>query len=238
MRHAITKLAHLHFAATELSASRIIKMGEDPARVHLVGSPAIDELATIGTLTREAYDEMGSPTVLFLMHPIGRNDETEEAAAAAVLEGLSGERILALTPNLDPGRTGIVRALKSAGVRTLENLPREQFVALLKRLTSLHPTRGALVGNSSAGLIEGAALKVPVVDIGPRQSGRERCANAVHTASERAEDVRSALAAARAISPTSYEHPYGDGTAGARVAAALARTDPRSGGFTRKHCTY
>jgi UDP-hydrolysing UDP-N-acetyl-D-glucosamine 2-epimerase len=238
MRHAITKLAHLHFPATALSASRIVRMGEDQTRVHLVGSPAVDAIHTIAPLTLEAYNELGAPTALFLMHPVGRTNEAEEAAAAAALEALHGERVLALTPNLDPGRDGIHRALKHVGVRTIENLPREQFVGLLKRLACLRPTPGVLVGNSSAGLIEAAAVKLPVVDIGPRQNGRERCGNVVHVDREVAEDVVRAVAAARAVGPDSYTHPYGDGHAGERIAEVLARTNPHGPGMTRKRCVY
>lgn len=238
MRHAITKLAHLHFPATALSASRIVRMGEDQTRVHLVGSPAVDALHTIAPLTLEAYNELGAPTALFLMHPVGRTNEAEEAAAAAALEALHGERVLALTPNLDPGRDGIQRALKHAAVRVLENLPREQFVGLLKRLACLRSIPGVLVGNSSAGLIEAAAVKLPVVDIGPRQNGRERCGNVVHVDRETAEDVARAVAAARAVGPDSYTHPYGDGHAGGRIAEVLARTNPHEPGMTRKRCVY
>jgi UDP-hydrolysing UDP-N-acetyl-D-glucosamine 2-epimerase len=238
MRHAITKLAHLHFPATALSASRIVRMGEDQTRVHLVGSPAIDALSDITPLALDAYRDLGEPTALFLMHPVGRTNEAEEAAAAAALEALRAERVLALTPNLDPGRDGVIRALKNAGVRTVENLPRDQFVALLKRLASLRPVPGALVGNSSAGLIEAAAVKLPVVDIGPRQNGRERCGNVVHADKEHAEDIARAVRDARAVSPGSYTHPYGDGHAGQRIADTLARTNPHEPGLTRKRCVY
>ncbi len=238
MRHAITKLAHLHFPATALSASRIVRMGEDQTRVHFTGSPAVDALHTIAPLTLEAYRDLGEPTVLFLMHPVGRTNEAEEAGAAAALEAVRGERVLALTPNLDAGRDGVIRALKHAGVRTLENLPREQFIALLKRLAALRPTPGAMVGNSSAGLIEAAAVKLPVVDIGPRQNGRERCGNVVHVDRELSEEVARALAQARGVGPDSYTHPYGDGHAGERVAEVLAKTNPHEPGLTRKRCVY
>jgi UDP-hydrolysing UDP-N-acetyl-D-glucosamine 2-epimerase len=233
MRHAITKLAHLHLPGTVQSGDRIIRMGEPAERVHVVGSPAMDGLADITPLSDAAYAELGSPSVVFLMHPIGRTSELEEAAAAAALEGLAGERVLAVHPNFDPGREGIVRAIEVAGVPARTHLPREQFVGLLKRLAS---ARGVLVGNSSAGLIEAAAIKVPVVDIGPRQGGRERCGNVIHIDSE--QGTRSALEAARRIDPAAMTHPYGDGRAGQRIAQILADTNPRQPGFLRKRNTY
>lgn len=237
MRHAITKLAHLHLAATGQSRERIVRMGERPEHVIVTGSPAIDALGAINPIEDAALRELGLssvPTVLFLMHPVGRPAEVEEAGAAGVLEGLRGERILALHPNFDPGREGIVRAVEGAGVLALGHLPRPAFVGLLKRMAA---ARGVLVGNSSAGLIEGAALGVPVLDIGPRQAGRERCANVVHTDAERAEPVAAALRRAREA-PASAAHPYGDGHAGERIAEALARVNPHDPALLRKRCAY
>src|SRR5262245_14749155 len=247
LRHAMTKLAHLHLPATQQSAERIIRMGEPPERVHVVGSPAMDGLdavaamgdAVIKGLASEAgarpEDGPGHPTVLFLMHPIGRPNEVEEAAAAQVLDGLKGERVLALHPNFDPGREGILRAIESAGLPALPHLARGQLLALLARLAA---SKGVLVGNSSSGLIESAALKVPAVDIGPRQGGRERCANVVHTDSERAQAVRDAIREARAPNLAGLAHPYGDGRTGARIAALLAGTDPHGPGYLRKRNAY
>jgi UDP-hydrolysing UDP-N-acetyl-D-glucosamine 2-epimerase len=245
MRHAITKLAHLHLAATEQSAERIVRMGEPRERVRVVGSPAIDGLDAIEELGEEAVEELfaaggagGSKAgkrVLVLLHPIGRPVEVEEAAAAEVFEGLKGARVVALHPNFDPGREGIVRAIENAGVPVRQHLPREQFVGLLKHLAK---HGGVLVGNSSAGLIEAAALRVPVVDIGPRQGGRERCANVVHVEHERAAEVRAALDRARALDLASLAHPYGDGRAGERAAAALAEVNPHQPGMLRKRNAY
>src|SRR5205814_10141422 len=81
MRHAITKLAHLHLAATEQSAERIIRMGERPEHVLVIGSPAIDGLLAIPALADQRDEELGRPGAVFLMHPVGRADEREESAA-------------------------------------------------------------------------------------------------------------------------------------------------------------
>ncbi len=240
MRHAITKLSHLHLPATAQSAERIIRMGEPKERVRVIGSPAIDGLDAIPPLRDEQMTEaLGEgvqvPTALLLLHPIGRSTELEEAGAAEVLEGLRGERVLALMPNFDPGREGIVRAIESAGVPARQHMPRDKFIGLLRRMAA---GGGVLVGNSSAGLIEAAALAVPVVDIGPRQGGRERCGNVVHLEQERADAVRAALAAARALPKGPITHPYGDGHAGERAAAVLAEVSPHQPGLLRKRNTY
>ena len=238
MRHAITKLSHLHLAATELSRDRIVRMGEQPEHVFVTGSPAIDALAGIPPMEDGALGELGLsalPTAIFLMHPIGRPVEVEEAAAAGVLEGLRSERVLALHPNADPGCEGTLRAIRGSGVATVSHLPRARFVGLLRRMAA---TRGVLVGNSSAGLIEGAALGVPVVDVGTRQAGRERCGNVVHVEAERAELVAAAVGQARSLDLKRMAHPYGDGHAGTRVAELLAAINPHDPRLLRKRCAY
>tara|TARA_R110000782_G_scaffold19101_17_gene52151 strand:+ start:2931 stop:4133 length:1203 start_codon:yes stop_codon:yes gene_type:complete len=241
MRHAITKLAHLHLAATETSADRIRRMGEKPESVVVIGSPAVDGLDAIAPMDDAAYAALGSPRAVVLFHPIGRTDELEEHAAHAVLEAAAAaagpDRTLALHPNLDPGRKGIMRALMDAptGVRVESHLERARFVALLKRVAA---EGGAMVGNSSAGLIEAAAIGCPSVDVGDRQNGRERCDALTAHASESVPDIRAAFGRITAARPESWQHPFGDGHAGVRAARALADRDPHAAGLLRKHCAY
>ncbi|NUQ68302.1 MAG: UDP-N-acetylglucosamine 2-epimerase (hydrolyzing) [Phycisphaerales bacterium] len=235
MRHATTKLAHLLFAASPASAERLRRMGEDPHHVHLVGSPAIDTLPDIAPMTPEAFADLGSPSAVLLFHPIGRDDNAEKADAIALLDGLRDERVLAIHPNHDPGRDGIVAALHDRAVRHLLHLPRAQFVALLKRLAL---NKGVLVGNSSAGLIESAAIPLATIDAGPRQGGRERCANVVSVETITPDAIRAALAAASAIDLSRVAHTYGDGASADRIARVLAATDPHDPRLLRKRCTY
>lgn len=235
MRHAITKLAHLHLPATPASAERIVRMGERPEFVKIVGSPAIDDLAAIPIMEPSGWVELGEPDTLLLMHPVGRSDEMEEATTGEVLGALSKRRVLALHPNFDAGRNGVLRALNASAVRTEEHLPRARFVGLLKRIVE---QGGVMIGNSSSGLIEAAALGLPVVDLGPRQHGRERASNVVHAEHEHADAVRAALDKALVLRPDPESHPYGDGTAGVRSAACLAEVDPRDPRLMRKRCVY
>lgn len=241
MRHAITKLAHLHCAATQESAERIIKMGERPQHVHITGSPAIDGLSEVQALDDAGFIECGSPEAVILMHPVGRTDEQEEAVMsgiiAATLASFRG-RILILHPNFDPGRDGTLRAITTVSeprITARSHLPRPTFLALLKRLAA---SGGALVGNSSAALIEAAALRLPAVDIGPRQSGRQRASNVITAGGEHADQVSRAIAAAQRLEPSGFTHPYGDGHSGPRIAALLAATNPNDPKLLRKHCTY
>ncbi|MBU6411890.1 MAG: UDP-N-acetylglucosamine 2-epimerase (hydrolyzing) [Planctomycetes bacterium] len=244
MRHAITKLAHLHFAATSVSADRIIRMGERADRVFNTGSPAADGLATIPKLSDSRFADLGSPRIVILHHPVGRHAEAEEAAATLIIDECSAavgrDRLLILSPNHDPGRDGILRAItestrSSPPARHLEHLPRADFLGLLKRLAR---TGGLLVGNSSAGLIEAAILGTRVVNIGPRQHGRERAAN-VRDADESAPSISAALRAALAEPhPLNAPHPYGDGHTGAAIALTLATLNLPHTNLGRKLNTY
>ena len=177
MRHAITKLAHIHFPATRESAHRLERMGEEVRRIHCTGSPAIDGIAAITPLSDARYQELGSPEFVFLLHACGRDARLEEHDATVLLDAVSAQgRVLALAPNSDAGREGVVTAITAAHrqVMHVPHLPRNEFIGLLRRKEVR-----ALVGNSSAGLIEAAALGVRALNVGTRQGGRERADNVV-----------------------------------------------------------
>lgn len=247
LRHATTKLSHLHFAATPASAQRILKMGERPESVHVVGSPAVDGLERVEPMSDAHAAELGSPDTVLLFHPVGRQAEREEASAAGAIEALAGRRVLALDPNLDPGRDGIMRALDSAPtatvVRRLPHMERPRFLSLLRRLAGMsgigNGTGGGLiVGNSSAALIEAAALRLPAVNIGPRQAGRERPTNVVDAPGENANDIRQAIQLALAIDRSAITHPYGDGRTAQRIAEILALAPAPDERLLRKRNAY
>jgi UDP-hydrolysing UDP-N-acetyl-D-glucosamine 2-epimerase len=226
MRHAITKLSHIHFAASAQSAERIARLGEDDARIHLVGSTAVDGLDAMAAMSGERHDELGAPDFVFLMHPVGRTDSDEEQDALRVLEALVARgRVTALAPNSDPGRDGIARAIRTMSermpdrVRALSNLRRTEFIGLLK-----HPSIRAIVGNSSAGLIECAALGVRAVNIGSRQGGRERADNVRDVVAGDGAALARELDALGAWRP-SGSHPYLAGGASDKIAEVLGTCD-------------
>jgi UDP-hydrolysing UDP-N-acetyl-D-glucosamine 2-epimerase len=183
LRHAITKLSHIHFASTRDSARRIARLGEDKWRIHVVGAPGVDGI------TRDAWDlsELGLPIepgryALLVLHPTELNDGREEQRARLVLDALASvglPRTVVVYPNNDPGGEGIVRcwdragASKSAQIIFRRDLPRNGFLGLLKHTA-------VLVGNSSSGIIEAATFGTPVIDIGDRQKGRLRSQNVVN----------------------------------------------------------
>lgn len=244
MRHAISKLAHIHFPATARSTERLLYLGESPRRVHLAGSPAIDDLASIPALPDDPYAGLGSPDILFMLHPTGEADVVEEARAALLLDACRREgSVLALAPNRDPGCRGIDAAIEAAlasdhapdgrslePIRTAEHLDRHAFVGLLRRVRML-------AGNSSAGRIEASAIPVRALDVGPRQSGRECPRSVLHCPTWDEIAVRSSVERAFHEPVPPFQHPYGDGHAGRRIAAVLATFDPDNHAIAKRN-TY
>lgn len=204
IRHAVSKLAHLHFAATKLSRQRLIKMGEHPRLVFNTGSPAIDNLPR---RTRTLGDYL-----IVMQHPIGAASADEARWMKQTLAAVD-EAIL-FAPNSDPGSDGIRLALRPFSSDVIEHLPRPDFLALLA-------ASRAIVGNSSAGLIEAAALRVPCVNIGPRQNGREKPANVIDCDYGSA-PVRNAIARALKLNRAKLRHPYGTGRTATTIARLLA----------------
>jgi UDP-hydrolysing UDP-N-acetyl-D-glucosamine 2-epimerase len=216
MRHATSKLAHLHLCASAGSAERLWRMGETDSRIIVAGSPALDGLDAMPPLDDERYRALGSPEIVFLLHPTGRSREEEALSASMLLELCAARgRVLCLEPNFDPGREGIMDAIAKSGLPSVPHLPRHEWIGLLRRVRTL-------VGNSSAGLLEAAALRLWTVNIGPRQSGRERARNVVDVPRWIPQAIQDALTRVFDSSPPPAGHPFGDGTAAVRAAEALA----------------
>jgi UDP-hydrolysing UDP-N-acetyl-D-glucosamine 2-epimerase len=218
LRHAITKLAHVHFAATRDSAERIVKLGEDPRRVHVVGSPGLDGILEDAIPNPPRNGRFG----LMVLHPTSADEALEEWRTRTVLRACNVLRNLQIVlPNNDPGASGIIRALEhhANGNCTLhDNLTRPHFLGLLR-------DADVLMGNSSAGIIEAASFGTPVIDVGDRQRGRLRGEN-VTNVPFREIAIRSALQRyCNGSRPTRFprKNPYGRGDTGRRIARILAR---------------
>jgi UDP-hydrolysing UDP-N-acetyl-D-glucosamine 2-epimerase len=238
VRHAVTKLAHVHFPSTELSARRVVAMGEDPAWVFNTGCPSIDLVARTDLgLRREVLEQFGGagepvdpeqPFLLVMQHPVtteyGQGFEQINQTLEAVAE--LRMQTLVFWPNVDAGSEDVAKGIRifrelgqAHGFGFFRNLPPEMFVKLMAHCS-------CMVGNSSAALREGSFLGTPAVTVGSRQLGREHGPNVVHVDHDKAE---IADAARDQIAHGQYErsHLFGNGTAGQQIADKLAELRPR-----------
>jgi UDP-hydrolysing UDP-N-acetyl-D-glucosamine 2-epimerase len=233
VRHAITKLAHIHFPATERAAENLVRMGEDPATVHLTGCPSIDVVCAIDlSLPRDMFSryrgvggelDSSKPYVVVLQHPVTTEyghgfqqiNETLEAISALNMQTVW------LWPNVDAGSDDISKGLriyrerrKPTKIHFYKNFAVEDYARLLYGCA-------CLVGNSSSAIREGAFLGIPAVNIGTRQQGRERVHNVIDVGYD-SDEIERAIRVQIQHGPYERSTLFGDGGAGARIARVLA----------------
>jgi UDP-hydrolysing UDP-N-acetyl-D-glucosamine 2-epimerase len=255
VRHAMTKLAHLHFTTNEQASNRILGMGEDPWRVHTVGFPAIDLISEGRFATNlEVIEQLGldlsRPILLFTQHPV--STEFERAAEQVqpsidAIKRLADEGIQTVLtyPNNDAGGQAIISVLDGFGSMVYKNtqvkrsLGRYLYHGVLA-LARNPDIRVTCLGNSSSGLKETPAFGCPTVNIGSRQEGRLRgenvldagySSNEIYDQTKRSlfdENFRKLCREAK--------NPYWIGEAGPKVAEVLAMT-PLDQGLIRKRMT-
>lgn len=234
VRHAITKLAHIHFPATQKSAGRIRAMGEDPEHIFPVGSPIIDTISRLDlSLDNLVYERNGfgggrridftRPYMLALQHPVTTRYEENQRDMEELIAAVSAvdTQKIFLAPNIDAGSDGVSAALRKYRDTNPEqavffkSLIPHDFYRVLKHAT-------VAVGNSSSFIRESAYLGVPVVIVGDRQRGRERGENAVEVVTER-EEIRAAAEKQMRHGPYRQDTIFGDGNAAQRIADICKR---------------
>jgi UDP-hydrolysing UDP-N-acetyl-D-glucosamine 2-epimerase len=235
IRHAVTKFAHIHFPACEGARERIIRLGELPEHVHMVGCPRIDLVADIldapeislesalfdkGVGERLNFDQ---PFVLVSQHPVTTEYGAGEAQITMTLQAVRDLELpaIVLWPNADAGSDDIARGIRKWRERKLDrhmhffkNLSIETYVRLMRKTA-------CLVGNSSSGIREGAFIGTPVVNIGTRQNARDRGRNVLDVPYGR-DEIKAAIARQVGHGPYTMEPIYGDGRAGQRIADILS----------------
>lgn len=235
VRHAVTKLADLHFVATRRAAERVIAMGEAPAAVHVTGCPSIDlavETLRDPRLDFDPYERYGgvggkmdlsSGYLVVMQHPVTTEHELARTHVSETLHAVrdSGLPTLWFWPNPDAGSDGT-----SGGIRRFRELERPENIHFFKNMAPADFLRliynsRCLIGNSSVGIRECSYLGVPVVNIGSRQLGRERGRNVVDSDYARAE-IRRAVDMHLGNGRYESDPLYGDGSAGERIARLLA----------------
>ncbi len=234
IRDAVSKMAHIHFAATKNSAERLMRLGEEAWRIHTVGAPGIDRFMRTPVLSRKEigdfldFDITQAPILLVIQHSISTEIQQADQQMRLTLEAVSGlgVRTLVSYPNSDAGSQQIIKTIKEfeskhPQLKSYRNLPRDIFVNLLKSID-------VLVGNSSCGIIEAPVIKLPVVNIGKRQVGREHAENVLfvdHNVKKIQEAIKIALHDQSFRSAVQHcQNPYGDGNAGESIAEILCTT--------------
>lgn len=237
VRHAITKLSHIHFPATELSARRVIAMGEDPQYVFNLGCPSIDLAARArpGTRRDALINHCGAdspidpeqPFLLVMQHGVTTEYGHGLAQMTATLHAVCavGMQALVFWPNVDAGSAEVAAGIRRFHAQGLaqrcqffSNLHPEDFVRLMTHCA-------CMIGNSSAALREGAYLGTPVVSIGTRQRNRECGPNVIFTSQDPAE-ITDAVRAQIAHGRYESSDLFGTGTAGRDIADVLATVNP------------
>ena len=233
IRHAITKFAHVHFPASELSAERIRRMGEEELRITVSGAPGLDDILAGEYDTSEAvlekYDlDPDPPLILVVQHPVTTQPESAGEQMAATLDAVEpfdAQGVL-IYPNADAGGDQVIQEIESRSLgedtRTFRSLPRREYLGLMA-------ATDVMVGNSSSGIIESPSFDLPVVDIGPRQEGRERAANTLSVPHER-DEIQEAIS--KCLTDESFRkqaaacsNPYDYGGAGTRICERLANVE-------------
>jgi GDP/UDP-N,N'-diacetylbacillosamine 2-epimerase (hydrolysing) len=232
VRHAISKLSHLHFVAMPAHAERLLQMGEEPWRVHVTGDPALDLLRDIRFLSRgELEDELGlkltPPLVLVTYHPttLGTSSASQEIdgllSALARIEGT----LVCTYPNADAEGRDIVAKLNAFVARQpaaalYHNLGQTRYYSLLRQAD-------LMVGNSSSGIWEAPSFRLAVVNVGDRQRGRLRAGNVIDVppdADAIYDGIRRALEPSFRAALQDLSNPYGDGYASQRIVHVLKAT--------------
>ncbi len=239
IRHAVTKFAHIHLPACSDAQERIIKLGERPQDVHLVGCPRMDLVAEVLAADDGVSEVPGlfaegvggnfdlkDPFVILSQHPVtteyGEGERQINESLMAIHD--LGIHCIALWPNADAGSEDIARGMRKfrekyddSNIHFFKNLPTSTYIKLMKRTA-------CLVGNSSSGIREGAFIGTPSVNIGSRQDMRQRGQNIIDVPHER-DAIRDAIEQHIEHGPYPCDPIYGDGTAGVQIADVLATCD-------------
>lgn len=226
IRHAITKLSHLHCTAAEPYRQRVIQMGEAPERVHNVGAIGLDhlrrtKLLNIAELGQALDFPLQKPYFLVTYHPVTLADEPAEASFQALLNALDDfpdHQVILTYPNADDGGRKIIPLLNAyaagrSNVLAIPSLGQVRYLSAVKHAT-------AVIGNSSSGIIEVPAFAVPTVNIGQRQKGRLAAASVIHCDANRLAintAIKAAVSLHAKLAGKPAANPYGQGDASSRI---------------------
>lgn len=229
LRHAITKLSHIHFVATERYKQRVIQLGEEKENVHVVGTPGLDNLNSLELLGREELESslgvrLSEQPIMATFHPVTREEGAAATHVGEFIEALGdyGDTIILTYPGADAEADVIAAKLKAFTAKKNNAHLFESLGSI--RYFSLMREAAAMVGNSSSGIIEAASFGLPVVNIGARQDGRERSSNVIDVPCE-ANAIKQGLDRALSSDCSDTVNVYGDGDASTRIRDIVLNMD-------------
>lgn len=247
MRHAITKIAHIHFTSCDYYAERLKKMGEEEWRIFNVGAPGLENIRRLRLLDRQQIEklldiDLNKTTLLVTYHPVTLELQTLERQMDNLLDALkiTGYQIIFTYPNSDSGGRYIIERIdefvKSYGkAKAFVNLGQLKYLSLLQFVD-------AMVGNSSSGIIEAPSFKLPVVNIGDRQKGRLRAENIIdvgYSKDEILDGINKALhdeEFRKKLKNT--KNLYGDGNTSKNIVKIINDINIKEKNFLKKKLTY
>ncbi len=247
VRHAVTKLAHIHMTTNIESKNRIIALGEQKFRVFNVGNPGLDRLLNVKKLTKAQLSKRlkfdlsaREPFIILIQHPLSSEYDMAYKQMQITMQAVEdlGIKTIISYPNSDAGGLEIIKAISEYKnnplIHIVKNIPRLEFVNLMR-------TCSCLIGNSSAGILEAPLLKIPVINIGNRQKGRLHSTN-VQFVSHNKNQIKKAIK--KAIYDKDYKNiikrcknPYGNGQSSKKIAEIIASVKIDSK-FLIKDITY
>ena len=195
-RHAITKLSHLHFVATKKAREKIVNMDENPSRIFVVGAPGLDdiphEIVDSKIVAKKYRLDADEPKILLVQHPVVTEVEKAEKQMRETLDAIVdlGFKTIVIYPNADAGGRKMIKVIQEYTwrhrfIKAFKSIPRGEYLALMNIVD-------IMVGNSSSGIIEAPYFKLPVVNIGIRQKGRERAENIIDVGHNK-EEIKNAI---------------------------------------------
>ncbi len=241
IRHAVTKMSHLHFVAAEEYRQRVIQLGENPQHVYHVGGLGLDNITRLPLLDRAALEKsldfrLGPRNLMITFHPVTldpQGSSNEMAELLAALDALEETNLIFTLPNADTGGRELINMVNDF-VGRHPNARAYPSLGQLRYLSCLHHVDG-VVGNSSSGLIEAPAFRIGTINIGMRQQGRLRAVSVIDCEPDRqaiSMALRRLYSAEHRAKLADVVNPYGDGGASSRILDVLSEVS--LDGITKK----
>lgn len=225
IRHAMSKFAHVHLPATEIAKNRLIRLGEKPDDIFVVGCPSIDVVINTpeidsADLGRRFDIDFSKPFILLIQHPVTTESASSLEQIKETIRALEALDVqtLCLLPNNDAGYSQIIAEIKASGIKWYPSLSTVDFI-------NLYRNAWAIVGNSSSGIHESPTFGIPAVNIGNRQMGRHRADNVIDVAND-SESIKAGVEKAlfdeefRRLA-ADVKNPYGEGDSAAQIVSVL-----------------